>query len=152
VRLDLLVPWALPLDQPLTGREREHVRQALLQLRQALREACAEQALQRLEQGLADLGEIAVQPIAPATTNTPLRVVEVSDYDRYFGLQHVHTPSDARCLVRGLLVACHRFLTLCCQISALNPEYVERQKRGFSSYVSLLARVFYINLTEQDTR
>ena len=126
------------------------MRQALLRLLQALQHPVEEQALRQLEQGLAALGEVAVRPIVPATTNTPLRVVEVSDYDRYFDLQHVHTASDALCLVRGLLVTCHRFLTLCNQVSELSSEHVERQKQGFRSYASLLARVFHINLAEQD--
>lgn len=59
MRLDLLVPWELPLDQPLTGRDRECVSQALQQLVQALRGPVVEQTLQQLEQALADLGEIA---------------------------------------------------------------------------------------------
>ena len=122
--------------------------QALRQLMQALREPVVEQTLQQLEQALADLGEIAVQPADLATTRTPLRVVEVSDYDYYFGLQHVHTTSDARCLVKGLLMTCHMFLTLCGQVAELSPEHIEPQKQGFRSYVSLLIRVFH--LTEQD--
>ena len=146
--LDLLVPWELPLDQPLAGRDRERVRQALRQLLQALQEVEAKQALQQLEQALAHIGEIPVRPAVPATTSTSLRVAEVSDYDRYFDLQHVHTASDACCLVRGLLVTCHMFLTLCSQASALRPEHIEQQKQGFRSYVSLLVRVFH--LTEQD--
>jgi hypothetical protein len=147
--LDLLVPWDLPLDQPLAGRDRERVRQSLFKLLQALQEPEAKQALQQLEQALADFGETTVYPAVPATTSTPLRVAEVSDYDRYFGLQHVHTPSQACCLVRGLLVTCHMFLNLCCQVSTLRPEHVEQQKQGFRTYVSLLARIFH--LTEQDS-
>ena len=122
--------------------------QALRQLMQALREPVVEQALPQLEQALADLGEIAVQPADPATTRTPLRAADVSDYDRYFGLQHVNTASDARCLVRGLLMTCHTFLTLCSQVAELSPEHIEQQKQGFRSYVSLLIRAFH--LTEQD--
>lgn len=121
---------------------------ALQQLMQALREPVVEQARHQLEQALTDLGDITVQPADPATTRTPLRVAEVSDYDYYFGLQHVHTTSDARCLVKGLLMTCHVFLTLCSQVAEFRLEHIEQQKQGFRSYVSLLIRVFH--LTEQD--
>jgi hypothetical protein len=110
---------------------------------QALREPVVEQALHRLEQALADLGETVVQPVALATTRTSLQVAEVSDYDDYFGLQHVHTTSDAHCLVKGLLMTCHVFLTLCGQVAELSPEHIEQQKQGFRIYVSLLIRVFH---------
>ena len=139
--LDLLVPWELPLDQPLAGTDRLRVACALRQLLDALRAPAAQQARLMIDQALAELGEIATQPANTAATKTPLPAEEVEDYDRYFGVNHVHTASAAICVVRGLLVSCQTFMALCCH-TPLNQEHVEQQKQGFVSYVYLLARVF----------
>ncbi|MEO0405794.1 MAG: hypothetical protein AAF289_00435 [Cyanobacteria bacterium P01_A01_bin.135] len=145
--LRLLTPWKLPLSQQLDPAEKRRVELALRQLLQAL-ELSPEAALMRIDEAIAQLGEVKTQPADISRTKTALRDWEVEDYDRYFQLHHVQTQQSAACLVQGLLVTCRRFVDICCQAPHLAPQDVQRQQQGFASYARLLMRTFSINDAE----
>ena len=145
-RLDLLVPWDLPIEQKLDAAEQLKVTGALKQLLSALQQASNPQAIVILEQALLELGEAAESPAQLATTKTALQAWQVEDYDRYFGIGHVRSAEVAVCLVRGLLITYHRFLDMIDQDARFDPAYVAQQKQGFEQYVHLLCRVFQIHL------
>lgn len=140
--LYLLVPWDLPIQQQLSEANKTNLCKALNYLLQALKQTSHQEALATVNQGLATLDIDNVSPAQESSTKTPLKYWEVVDYDNYFGVVHVQSQEPAVCLVRSVLIAYQTFLTLNLYSSGLNPAQVELQKRGFESYVHLLARVF----------
>ncbi|MEM0982178.1 MAG: hypothetical protein AAGH78_18155 [Cyanobacteria bacterium P01_H01_bin.58] len=146
--LELLVPWELPLDQHLAKNERSRVDQALQQLLKALAESSPRQSLRMINDALTDLGDIETQVADIESTKTSLKTWEVEDYDRYFQVNHVHTPQTAICLVKGLLITCQQFMEICLQIPELDAQQVQLQKQGFVSYIHLLLRTFDLDKPE----
>ncbi|MEM9007594.1 MAG: hypothetical protein AAGE59_29235 [Cyanobacteria bacterium P01_F01_bin.86] len=146
--LELLVPWELPLDQHLSDNDKTKVDQALRLLLDALAESSPQQSLLTTSQALAVLGDIETQKVDIESTKTALKSWEVEDYDLYFQIRHVHTQQSAICLVRGLLLACQRFMEICSQTPWLDIQQVQLQKRGFISYIHLLIRTFDLDKPE----
>lgn len=145
-QLYLLLPWDLPVQEQLTEAEKTRLCKALHQLLQALENTSYQQALDLLDQELATLDMDDIHPIEMPSTQTPLKVWEVEDYDRYFDIVHVQAQAPAICLVRGVLLTYRMFLVLSHQNRDLDPLQVKQQKQGFASYVYLLARVFHLPL------
>ena len=142
--LDLLVPWDISLEYLLHDAEKQQINHILQQLLHALKSSNSFQASAQIEQLLATLSVPNTQPAQVKSTKTSLSTDDVDDYDQYFGVNHVQTDETALCLVRGLLINCHRFIALCHQNPQLSPEHINQQKQGFISYIHLLARVFYL--------
>lgn len=147
-RLYLLAPWDLPIQQQLSEANEVKLRQVLKQLLQALEQTSTQEALAMVNQELVNLDTGNVSPVPISSTKTLLTPWEIEDFDNYFGVSHVQTQEPAICLVRSLLVAYQTFLTLNHYSSGLDPGQVALQKRGFKSYVYLLARIFSLSLEE----
>jgi len=147
-KLYLLVPWDLPIQQQLSGSEKVILELSLQQFLKALNQHSIQEASIILEQALANLDISSVVPIQLTSTQTPLDVSEVEDFDNYFEVNHVQTQEPAICMVWSLLVAYQVFLMLNERGSEFDRTQVELQKQGFTSYVYLLARVFNLNLDE----
>ncbi|NJR38932.1 MAG: hypothetical protein HC781_08970 [Leptolyngbyaceae cyanobacterium CSU_1_4] len=145
-RLELLVPWELPIEQPLNAADQVRVGRALQQLLQALQQESHEAALQQVIQTLADLGTIPTHLAEVSSTKTPLKQPEVEEFDDYFETIRVQSPDLPGCLVQSLLITYWRSLHLWLQATNLDPLQIYHQKQGFISYVHLLARVFHLNL------
>jgi hypothetical protein len=83
-------------------------------------------------------------------TKTSLKTWEIEDFDQFFGLKHVQAREPAECLVASILTAYRAWLELNCCTSLESAKFdVESQKNGFKSCVSLLARVFNLDLEEK---
>jgi hypothetical protein len=148
--LELLVPWELPTEQPLNPSDQLRVGQALRQFLRAL-ESSHEAAIQLVDQALAELGPVATSPAQPSSTKTPLKQLEVEDFDVYFAAVHVQSADPVGCLVQSLLVTYRRLLSLWLQDERFDPVQIAQQKQGFVSYVYLLGRVFHLTLDPHDS-
>lgn len=145
-KLYLLVPWDLPIQQPLSEDDKVTLERSLKQFIKALEQHLVQEAITTIHQALAHLDVNSVVPIQLASTQTPLNVWEVEDFDTYFEVSHVQTREPAICMVWSLLVAYQVFLILSDRGSDFDRTQVELQKQGFRSYIDLLARVFNLNL------
>jgi hypothetical protein len=117
-------------------------------LRQALAETSQQDALTTINLALDILGSVEVIEAGETSpTTTSLKTWQIEDFDQFFGLKHVQATEPAECLVASVLVAYRAWLELNCG-SLLESEnlQVESQKNGFKSCVSLLARVFNLDL------
>jgi adenine-specific DNA glycosylase len=155
LRLELLVPWELPIEQPLIGSDRVRVERALQQLLQALQQA-DEAALSLVHQALLDLGTVTTTPVRIAASKTPLKQFQIAEFDAYFEAVHVQSADAAACLVQSLLVVYQRLLELWLQSDQLDPnqfalDQVNQQKQGLISYVFLLGRVFHLDLPQEES-
>jgi hypothetical protein len=83
-------------------------------------------------------------------TKTSLKTWEIEDFDQFFGLKHVQAREPAECLVASILTAYRAWLELnrCTSLDSAKLD-IESQKNGFKSCVSLLARVFNLDLGEK---
>lgn len=149
-KLELLVPWDLPIEQQLSEANKAKLSEVLNQLLQALKQTSPQKALVTINQSLSFLGTVEVYSAEISSTKASLESWEVEDFNDYFGINHVKTQEPALCLVRGVLVAYQTFLHLSSQSSRLDPAQVELQKRGFASYARLLGRVFNLRLEETE--
>mgnify|MGYP001798218972 CR=1 FL=1 len=140
--LELLMPWDLPFEQPLSSTDRSRLDQALQQLLQALAQPSPQAALISISQALIALGEVDTQTASIQSTQTSLKTWEVEDYDRYFQIRHVHTEQSALCLVKGLLLTCQKFFEIHMQTPWLDAHQIKQQQQGFISYTELLQRTF----------
>jgi hypothetical protein len=147
-QLELLVPWDLPITQKLSETEQTKVIQALNQLLAALNHPDPQISLNIVQKTLKQLETIEGISANLTTTKTALKSWEVQDYDAYFAISHVSSQEPALCLVRSLLVAYENFLTLIMQYQHLESKQIVRQKKGFVSYVNLIARVFELDLSK----
>lgn len=139
-RLELLVPWELPIEQPLSAADQLRIGRALQNLLRALQAPDAV-ALPLVDQALQELGEIAAAPADVNATKTGLQQPQIEDFDHYFEAVHVQTSDPAGCLVYGLLLTYRRALQL--WLSAdFDSNQIADQKQGFASYAQLLLRVF----------
>ena len=147
-RLELLVPWELPIEQCLSATQQFRVERALQQLLQALEQPEAV-ALSLVNQALVDFGTVSTSPAQIGMSKTPLKSPQIAEFDDYFEAIHVESSEPAACLVRSLLITYQRLLSLWLQADRLNleqfePAQVEQQKQGLLSYVYLLGRVFQL--------
>ncbi|NJR62581.1 MAG: hypothetical protein HC769_29540 [Cyanobacteria bacterium CRU_2_1] len=152
-RLELLVPWDLPIEQPLNAVDRVRVGRALQQLLQALQQPTLQTALEQVEQAIAELGRVETELAQVHFTKTPLKQPQIEDFDDYFEAVHVQSADPAGCIVRSILVAYQRLLELWQEDDRddlierkFDPTQMEQQKQGLMSYAYLLARVFDLNL------
>lgn len=117
-------------------------------LHQALAETSQQEALTTINLALDILGSVEVIEAGETSpTTTSLKTWQIEDFDQFFGLKHVQAREPAECLVASVLAAYRAWLELNCG-SSLESEnlQVESQKNGFKSCVSLLARVFNLDL------
>ncbi|MBF2002250.1 MAG: hypothetical protein IGS38_16205 [Synechococcales cyanobacterium M58_A2018_015] len=149
-RLELLVPWELPIEQPLSATEQARVERALQQLLRALQQPDAV-ALATVTQALTELGPVPTTPANVTTSKTPLKQPQINDFDGYFETVHVQSAEVAACIVRSLLSTYQRLLSLWQQSDCFDAMQIEQQKQGLTSYVYLLGRVFYLNLPQEDS-
>jgi len=120
-------------------------------LRQALAETSQQSALTTINLALDILGPVEVIETGETLpTNTSLKTWQIEDFDQFFGLKHVQAREPAECLVASVLIAYRAWLELnyCTSLQAAKWE-VESQENGFKSCVSLLIRVFNLNLEEK---
>jgi hypothetical protein len=117
-------------------------------LRKAVGETSQQDALTTINLALDILGPVEVietGEIPPS--NTSLKTWQIEDFDQFFGLKHVQAKEPAECLVASVLAAYRAWLELnCCSSLESEKLQVESQKNGFTSCVSLLARVFNLDL------
>lgn len=147
-KLYLLVPWDLPIQQQLSDSDKATLERSLQQFLKALSQQSIQEAITSLDQALANLDISSIVPMQLTSTQTPLNISEVEDFDNYFEASHVQTQEPAICMVWSLLVAYQVFLMLSDRGSEFDQTQVELQKQGFRSYIYLLARVFNLNLDE----
>jgi hypothetical protein len=117
-------------------------------LRKAVGETSQQDALTTINLALDILGPVEVIETGETPpSNTSLKTWQIEDFDQFFGLKHVQAKEPAECLVASVLAAYRAWLELNCG-SSLESEnlQVESQKNGFTSCVSLLARVFNLDL------
>ena len=145
-KLDLLVPWDIPLDFQLEPIQQKKITKALTILLRSLKETSIEIALQEINLALDCLGEVDISPVEINQTKTSLKTWEVTDYDDYFQINRVEAKEPALCLVKSLLVNCRAFFLLCQSDDNLDPIQLDIQKQGFVSYVYLLARNFKLEI------
>ncbi|NEP60332.1 MAG: hypothetical protein F6K31_25570, partial [Symploca sp. SIO2G7] len=81
-QLYLLAPWDLPIQQQLSEANEIKLRQALKQLLQTLNRPSSQEALNIINQELANLDISHVFPAAIASTKTALQPWEVFDFPR----------------------------------------------------------------------
>jgi hypothetical protein len=119
-------------------------------LRQALAESSQQRALTTINLALDMLGPVEIIETGETLpTNTSLKTWQIEDFDQFFGLKHVQARDPAECLVASILTAYRAWLELnCCTSHESAKLEVESQKNGFKSCVSLLARVFNLDLEE----
>ena len=120
-------------------------------LRQALAETSQQRAFTTINLALDILGPVEVIETGETLpTNTSLKTWQIDDFDQFFGLKHVQARDPAECLVASVLTTYRAWLELnsCTSFDSANLE-VESQKNGFQSCVSLLARVFNVDLEEK---
>lgn len=147
-RLYLLIPWDLPIQQQLNEANKIKLLHILKKLLHALELSSYQEALDIINQELANLDMSHVLPASVASTQTMLKPWEVEDFNNYFKLMHVQTKEPADCVVWSLLTAYQTFLTLDESGSEFDSTQVEYLKEGFRSYAYMLARVFSLSLEE----
>jgi hypothetical protein len=147
--LILLRPDYLPSSHKV-NESKEKLCTVINLLRQALAESSQQRALTTINLALDMLGPVEIIETGETLpTNTSLKTWQIDDFDQFFGLKHVQARDPAECLVASILTAYRALLEL---NSCTSPEsanlVVESQKNGFKSCVSLLARVFNLDLEE----
>ncbi len=151
-RLNLLVPWDIPLTCQLSESVKRQIEESLRSLLKILNNPNLTQAHQQLNEILTILPTPNTQLAQIKSTKTALSTAAVEDYDIYFGINHVQTNTDdstALCLTQALLINCYKFLLLCNNTPNLSPQQIIQQKQGFISYIHLLTRVFNIDALSQ---
>jgi len=146
--LELLSPWALAADAPADVPHRAPLSHALgvvLRLVDAPDMDLAE-ALAALQAARKALPADAARPLDLEYTDTPLKAMEVTEYDRYFGLRHQESDTPGIRLVLGLLIMLERFLVLRAALPHLERDALELQMAGLRSHARLLGRVLHLDL------
>jgi hypothetical protein len=147
--LILLRPDYLPSSHKV-NESKEKLCTVINLLRQALAESSQQCALTTINLALDILGPVEIIETGETLpTNTSLKTWQIDDFDQFFGLKHVQARDPAECLVASILTAYRALLELnsCTSHESAN-LVVESQKNGFKSCVSLLARVFNLDLEE----
>jgi len=149
--LILLRPDYLPSSHKV-NESKDKLYTVINLLCQALAETSQQSALTTINLALDILGPVEVIETGETLpTNTALKTWEIEDFDQFFGLKHVRAREPAECLVASLLTAYGAWLELnrCTSHDESAKLDVESQKNGFKSCVSLLARVFNLDLEEK---
>jgi hypothetical protein len=147
--LILLRPDYLPSSHKV-NESKEKLCTVINLLRQALAESSQQRALTTINLALDMLGPVEIIETGETLpTNTSLKTWQIEDFDQFFRLKHVQARDPAECLVASILTAYRAWLELnCCTSHESAKLEVESQKNGFKSCVSLLARVFNLDLEE----
>jgi hypothetical protein len=147
--LILLRPDYLPSSHKV-NESKEKLCTVINLLRQALAESSQQRALTTINLALDILGPVEIIETGETLpTNTSLKTWQIEDFDQFFRLKHVQARDPAECLVASILTAYRAWLELNCSTSHESEKLeVESQKNGFKSCVSLLARVFNLDLEE----
>jgi hypothetical protein len=145
--LILLRPDYLPSSHKV-NESKEKLCTVINLLRQALAESSQQRALTTINLALDMLGPVEIIETGETLpTNTSLKTWQIEDFDQFFRLKHVQARDPAECLVASILTAYRAWLELnCCTSHESANLQVESQKNGFKSCVSLLARVFNVDL------
>jgi len=145
--LILLRPDYLPSSHKV-NESKEKLCTVINLLRQALAESSQQCALTTINLALDILGPVEIiESGETLPTNTSLKAWQIEDFDQFFRLKHVQARDPAECLVASILTAYRAWLELnCCTSHESAKLEVESQKNGFKSCVSLLARVFNLDL------
>ena len=148
--LILLQPDYLPSSHKV-NKSKDKLCTVINLLRQALAETSQQDALTTINQALDILGPVEVIETGETLpTNTSLKTWQIEDFDQFFDLKHVQAREPAECLVASILTAYRAWLELnCCTSLDSTKLEVDSQKNGFKSCVSLLVRVFNLNLGEK---
>lgn len=146
----LLRPDYLPSSHKV-NESQEKLCTVINLLRQALAETSQQRAITTINLALDILGPVEViETRETLPTNTSLKTWQIDDFDQFFGLKHVQAREPAECLVASVLTAYRAWLELNGSTSLESAKLeVESQKNGFKSCVSLLARVFNLDLEEK---
>jgi hypothetical protein len=147
--LILLRPDYLPSSHKV-NESKEKLCTVINLLRQALAESSQQRAITTINLALDMLGPVEIIETGETLpTNTSLKTWQIEDFDQFFRLKHVQARDPAECLVASILTAYRAWLELnCCTSHESAKLEVESQKNGFKSCVSLLARVFNLDLEE----
>jgi hypothetical protein len=148
--LILLRPDYLPSSHKV-NESQDKLYTVISLLCQALAETSQESALTTINLALDILGPVEVIETGETLpTKTSLKTGEIEEFDQFFGLKHVQAREPAECLVASILTAYRAWLELnrCTSLESANLD-IESQKNGFKSCVSLLARVFNLDLEEK---
>jgi len=147
--LILLRPDYLPSTHKV-NESKEKLCTVINLLRQALAESSQQCALTTINLALDILDPVEIIETGETLpTNTSLKTWQIDDFDQFFGLKHVQARDPAECLVASILTAYRALLELNSSTSHESANLVvESQKNGFKSCVSLLARVFNLDLEE----
>ncbi|MBD0302864.1 MAG: hypothetical protein ICV85_11995 [Tolypothrix sp. T3-bin4] len=147
--LILLRPDYLPSSHKV-NESKEKLCTVINLLGQALAESSQQRALTTINLALDILGPVEIIETGETLrTNTSLKTWQIEDFDQFFRLKHVQARDPAECLVASILTAYRAWLELnCCTSHESAKLEVESQKNGFKSCVSLLARVFNLDLEE----
>lgn len=148
-QLDLLVPWDLVIDEQLSEIDTIKLSQALFQILKALEQVDTASALVIIKNALCKLDSPDVFPAKISSTKLALKSWEIEDFDRHFDVNHVETQQPALCIVKSLMLAVYRMLILLNeQNNYFDVVAVERQRKGYISYIRLLSRVYHLKLDE----
>jgi hypothetical protein len=148
--LILLRPDYLPSSHKV-NESKDKLYTVINLLCQALAETSQQSALTTINLALDILGPVEVIETGETLpTKTSLKTWEIEDFDQFFSLKHVQAREPAECLVASILTAYRAWLELnrCTSIESAKFD-IESQKTGFKSCVSLLARVFNLDLEEK---
>ncbi|BAY81631.1 hypothetical protein NIES267_11080 [Calothrix parasitica NIES-267] len=146
-QLNLLVTWDLPIDEQLSEADTVKLSQALSQIKRAIKQVDASNALVIIRDELYKLGSTDVFPAKISSSKTALKSSEIEDFDSHFDVNHVESQQPAFCIVKSLMLAVYRMFVL---LDKSNNHFdslaVERQKQGYISYIHLLSRVYHLQL------
>lgn len=143
VRLGLLLPDMLPIEQGVSEAERVVLRGLLVDLLHALRLPDRAASLARLDALLLRLAdEPGGEPAGIGETGIPADAALVADFDSYFRVSRITSPRPALALVHGLVQTARAVMSLFARARHLPEARVEQQIAGFVTYAHLLARTY----------
>ncbi|MEM1392164.1 MAG: hypothetical protein AAF757_11320 [Cyanobacteria bacterium P01_D01_bin.116] len=149
-QLDLLVPWDLPVDEPLDEADTVKLSQALTQILKVLKQVDVSSALVIIKNELYKLGSPDISPAKISSSKTAIKGWEIEDFDSHFDVNHVESQQPALSIIKGLMLAIYRMFILLNEQnnSQFDSLAVERQKQGYISYIRLLSRVYHLQIVE----
>ncbi len=143
VRLGLLLPGTLPIEQGVTEAERLVLHGLLVDLLHALHLPDRAASLARLDALLLRLAdEPRGEPARIGETGIPADTALVDDFDSYFRVDRIASPQPALALVRSLVQTARAVVSLFVRATHLPEARVEQQIAGFITYTHVLARTF----------
>jgi hypothetical protein len=143
LRLSLLLPDTLPIEQSVSEAERIVLRGALADLLHALRLTDRAASLAQLDSLLLRLAdEPGGDPARIGETGIPADAAHIDDFDSYFRVVRIASPQPALALVRGLAQTALAVMALFARAPHLPEARVQQQIDGFVTYTHVLARTF----------